>query len=739
MKYLLMVLVLLALAVSALAEDWVLTEAERFTITGNTSDTLGRTPSAPDSIRIVVTNGERTELFDAFFNDADSQCTLNGNVISFSARWEDVNDTASLGIFSIFTEIWSDASGNVDAYSKRDYTLKCVTIGREATYNEVLLASDTAQSILAEVVNIDAWNPITDNDSLVIDQSTLSARPAIGDTIGRTASTFDNTSDSVIVDGSSLAATDGAITATTIAPDAIGSSELAATAALEISDTTWDEILTGATHNVATSAGRRLRGIGSDVIATGTAQRGNATSIVLAAAESEADDFYNGHVVKIIAGTGLHQARAVEDYTGATDSVTLHAGEDWTTNPDVSSVYDIVSFHAVEISHIHDAAIAAVAGAATDTIFGRDSADVNAGAATSFGTLLMKPAYVQADVSALALEASLFDPSTDSVIVDISTGNVANGLFAVGADSVWARAVRALTDKAGFTLTASEWEKVWYLIDTANVDSSKIGEWLVNNLAVAGSLSAADIVAIADTILHRDSSDVNDGAATSFGTLLMKPAYVQGSAGSGSGPNAMTFFAIDTSASPDDTLNGVNVGIYNAAGSQLINLSTASDGSTNYNCPSGVIQVITALAPGYVFADTSYTTTNNDTVAIYGYATTIASPGNPDLAAVYNYEYDIDGTILEDAIVSIRRMIPDESDGIAVDSATGITLSSRVMKDTTDSNGFWSINILRTAQYTDTTAGFYYLECYYKSDQLWYYDSLYIPAAGNINMSDKLR
>ena len=544
MKYLLMVVVLLALAVPALAEDFVVTEAEYVVISGNVSDTLGRTRLTPDSIRIVVTDSAGTELFDAWFESADAQAALNGDVLTFFDQWEDINGAASVGVFSIMATIASDGQNNVDLYSNYNYTLRGVTIGVEATFNEVLLASDTAQSILAEVVNIDAWNPITDNDSLVVDQSTLSARPAIGDTIGRTASTFDNTSDSVIVDGSSLAATDGAITATTIAPDAVGSSELAATAALEIADSTWDEVLTGAAHNVPTSAGRRLRGIGSDVISAGTAQRATATSIVLAAAESEADEFYVGHIVKIIAGTGLHQVRGVEHYTGSTDSVTLHVGEDWTTTPDGSSVYELVSSHAVEIAHIHDAPNAGIA----DTIFGRDSADVNAGAATSYGTLMMKPAYVQgaaagvdsalisnllhrivwgtavgsgADSSTLAQRDATIAALVNDVITAASIANNAFDASAIANNAIDASSIAAdatdeiahatwghVADTAWAAGSIGDSAKGWGATSAGGTDTANFKTMLSNNPTIAGG----------ESDMTRISGDA--GAADNLETML---------------------------------------------------------------------------------------------------------------------------------------------------------------------------------------------------------------------------
>lgn len=71
-----------------------------------------------------------------------------------------------------------------------------------------------------------------------------------------TRSSFAPGTDSVLVDGSSFAATANAITATTLAADAFGSSELAATWVAEIADGVWDEIL--ATHTITGSVGSVL-------------------------------------------------------------------------------------------------------------------------------------------------------------------------------------------------------------------------------------------------------------------------------------------------------------------------------------------------------------------------------------------------------------------------------------------------------------------------------------------------
>lgn len=222
--------------------------------------------------------------------------------------------------------------------------------------------------------------------------------------------------------------------------------KLASSAALEIADTVWDEILTGSTHNIVTSAGRRLRNISdARVITTGTALRGNSLGIVLAAAEAFADNILNGNLVQITGGTGFGQARHIEDYTGATDSITLHEGDEWTTTPDATSEYVITAFGGVDVVHFGDSALA--------DLYNFDS--TNVGGADGMGTV-MKRAYT----------VSL------------------NNRDSLQSQDGWVAQEVSLTD-GSLILATAEWEKVWFDIDTVNVDSSDIGEWMVNNLAGA--------------------------------------------------------------------------------------------------------------------------------------------------------------------------------------------------------------------------------------------------------------
>lgn len=79
---------------------------------------------------------------------------------------------------------------------------------------------------------------------------------------------------------------------------------------------------------------------------TATAGTAPATQICLAAtptageATSGDNDYYNGYKIYIISGTGSGQTRTITDYAGSTRMATVST---WTTNPDATSVYAILS------------------------------------------------------------------------------------------------------------------------------------------------------------------------------------------------------------------------------------------------------------------------------------------------------------------------------------------------------------------------------------------------------------
>lgn len=117
--------------------------------------------------------------------------------------------------------------------------------------------------------------------------------------------------------------------------------DLSATQKASVVVAVWDEILTGATHNIATSAGRRLRQIGALNITDGTAQAGMIHSITLAAGESPIDHIFNRNLLVLLAGAGAGQTRTIVDYNGTTKVAVVD--RDWWILPDNTSEYSILA------------------------------------------------------------------------------------------------------------------------------------------------------------------------------------------------------------------------------------------------------------------------------------------------------------------------------------------------------------------------------------------------------------
>lgn len=112
------------------------------------------------------------------------------------------------------------------------------------------------------------------------------------------------------------------------------------TFALAMADAIWDEVLTGATHNVATSSGKRLRQVeASFVVTSGTAQAGGSNTITLASGESATTNIFRGDRIIIVAGTGVGEHGIVTAYDGSTKIATM--AESWVITPDNTSEYDL--------------------------------------------------------------------------------------------------------------------------------------------------------------------------------------------------------------------------------------------------------------------------------------------------------------------------------------------------------------------------------------------------------------
>ena len=118
--------------------------------------------------------------------------------------------------------------------------------------------------------------------------------------------------------------------------------EVVATFSIEtVAKAVWDRALTGSTHNIATSAGKRLRQIDAAFeVHSGTARiTSTSTTIDLetATADNTTDEIYAGDRCVIVGGTGIGEHGLILSYNSTTQVATMSKA--WVITPDQTSEY----------------------------------------------------------------------------------------------------------------------------------------------------------------------------------------------------------------------------------------------------------------------------------------------------------------------------------------------------------------------------------------------------------------
>jgi hypothetical protein len=142
---------------------------------------------------------------------------------------------------------------------------------------------------------------------------------------------------------------------------------LDSTATAALVDLIWDEPLTRATHNVATSAGKRLRQTTAFQQIDSTVVDAAATTTTFATdLDSAVDNFYNDSMLVFTDGALAGQVRAIYDYVGSTKTIILE--EALTSAPVNGVAFAIVSLHIHPVSQIQSGLATASALATAKTI-----------------------------------------------------------------------------------------------------------------------------------------------------------------------------------------------------------------------------------------------------------------------------------------------------------------------------------------------------------------------------------
>lgn len=120
----------------------------------------------------------------------------------------------------------------------------------------------------------------------------------------------------------------------------------------------------------------------------------------------------------------------------------------------------------------------------------------------------------------------------------------------------------------------------------------------------------------------------------------------------------------------------------------------------------------------------------NDTIVVRGYTTTVTSPIDPDLSLVYGTAKNFRGVASQGLVISAKR-----KSGVAVDTSGTFIIGPQYQFDTTDANGFFSFDLIRTALYKDTTEGLYTITGTYRTTLIFTVDSVRVPDTGDLDIS----
>lgn len=306
-------------------------------------------------------------------------------------------------------------------------------------------------------------------------------------------------------------------------------------------DLVWDEVLSGATHNVSGSAGRRLREITNSVVTSGTAQAGSTNTITLASGASSTDGTYDPAIVRISGGTGSGQSRLIIHYTGSTRVAVVD--RDWRTAPDSTSEYEIIASPNL-ISTNEGLAQGGASttitlnanASSTNNIYVGQTVVIRTGTGQDQSRIIS--AYNGTTKVATVAQAWTTNPDSSSgyiiwplgraLLVAAETGSISSSSFASGAlDAVWSTASRTLTAGTNIQLPSNGLANVtaWTVAITGNITGNLSGS--VGSIA-SGGITSGSFGSGAITAAAIASDAITDAKVASDVTI----ASVTGSVGS---------------------------------------------------------------------------------------------------------------------------------------------------------------------------------------------------------------
>ena len=285
----------------------------------------------------IVSAGAITTLSGAVVNVdlVDTLTTYTGNTVQTADHTAGIADIPTVAEFNARTLV---AAAYFDPAAD---TVANVTLVATTTTNTDMRGTDGANTVVPMLGTLSQ----TEHDAT---QSTLTGlnNVAATDIVSNGAITtlagavvnVDLVDTLTTYTGNTLQTADVADLITTVGVAGAGLTDITINAASV--DLVWDEILTGLTHNITNSSGKRLRQIAGDIFTDGTAQSGGLNSLQLASGDVSYDGEFERARLIVTDGTGFPAEFIITSSVASTDTVTFTPAANAAL--DVTTTYQIV-------------------------------------------------------------------------------------------------------------------------------------------------------------------------------------------------------------------------------------------------------------------------------------------------------------------------------------------------------------------------------------------------------------
>lgn len=285
------------------------------------------------------------------------------------------------------------------------------------------------------------------------------------------------------------------------------------------------------------------------------------------------------------------------------------------------------------------------------------------------------------------------------------------GITQTGADKVWNTSTRTLTDKAGFTLSASGIDDIWDEDTTGHNTSGSYGEVLETR--GTSNLIGSDNIGINWSDIENEDAfhyfsqtsflavDSNRTESQEFcPDTLANHVWIWPNrtltSGAGTGANQVTVITKQISDSVE--ICGAQVQVLNLSQTSTLGvLSTNASGKVTFALDNDTL-LVRMYKPGWIFdvPETLVVSGNTDTI-YYADPFDPGSPPSADLCRVYGWIKDIQNLPLSGAKIEAGiKIVPLKYQGVII--------SPYFRSTSTDSEGYWYLDLYPNSNlYPDNT------------------------------------